>query len=288
VAAAAQTPAGQAVAAATSDGMRVWVDTELADDWKAGGDTFTNAVRQVGALAAQPGVAGIRFASQLGYNDTLTSTDEIGRFVTETAAALHKVAPGKRLGVHTLVPEFGCGADAACKQAMAAKYPLLTPDSVEAYLKAGAVDQLTLDNGLLAGTYDTWQIDAQEAQANQWIQVRARAWDALTQISAEDAAFTAPLTTDQAADLANDRVAVPLKDGASTVNLWTRWSDAQGTVHSVLGDDLANTPTWDQLAKLQPLQRRLSTIYNPAAPDVSTTDDLKKLSEVFSQVYVTS
>ncbi len=288
VAAAAQTPAGQAVAAATGNGMRVWVDTELADDWKAGGDTFTNAVRQVGALAAQPGVAGIRFTSQLGYNGTLTSTDEINRFVTETAAALHKVAPGKRLGVHTLVPEFGCGADAACKQAMAAQYPLLTPDSVEAYLKAGAVDQLTLDNGLLAGTYGTWQIDAREAQANQWIQVRARAWDALTQISAEDAAFTAPLTTDQAATLANDRVAVPLKDGASTVNLWTRWSDAQGTVHSVLGDDLADTPTWDQLTKLRPLQRRLSTIYNPAAPDVSTADDLKKLSEVFSQVYVTS
>jgi hypothetical protein len=290
VAAAAQTPAGEAVAAAAADGLRVWVETELADDWKAGDEAFKSAVRQAGALAAQPGVAGIRFTSQLGYNGTLTTPADVQKFVTDASTALRKAAPGKKLGVHTVVPEFGCGADDTCKKAMGEKYPLLAPASVESYLKSGAVDQLTLDNGLLAGAYGTWKITPEQAQGNQWVQVRARAWDALTQIAAEDAAFAAPtpLTAAQAATLANDRVAVPLKDGASTVNLWTRWQDDKGKIHQVLGPALAATPAWTQLTKLSPLQRRLSTIYDPASPEVGVTQDLKKLAEVFSQVYVTA
>ncbi|RCG22462.1 hypothetical protein DQ384_35760 [Sphaerisporangium album] len=291
IAAAARTAAGQAIAAAAASGMRVWIDSELLDDYKAGTAAFAAAVKKVGALAAQPGVVGIRFTSQLGYNGAVKTPDEMSAFVKAAATALHQIAPGKKLGIHTVVPSFGCGASEPCTTTMTKKYPLLTPQAIEPLLTSGSVDQLALDSGLLQTAYATWKITPQAAQANQWGKVKALAWDTLVQISAEDAGMAgknaSPFTADQAATLAQDRIAAPLKDGAATVNLWTRWQDGTGATYRVLGAGLANTPAWEQLDKLEPLQRRLTTMYNPASPEVGITQDVKKLSEVFSQVYVT-
>lgn len=290
VAEAARTPAGEAIAAATAGGLRPWIETELVDDWKAGDRVLAAAAARVAALAAQPGVAGIRFTSGLGHTDALRTPEEVHRFVTETSAALRRAAPGRRLAVHTVVPEFGCGTDEDCVAAMRQRYPLLAPAGIEAYLKTGAIDQLVLDSGLLATAYAPWRISAEQARRNQWIQVRALAWDALVQVGAEDDGFAGPrpLTAEQARALAAERVAMPLKDGAATVNLWTRRRDGSGTVHRVFGERLATTPAWEQLTRLRPLQRRLSTIYNPAAPEVSVAEDIAKLAEVFGQVYITA
>jgi hypothetical protein len=292
IAAAAQTPAGQAIAAAAASNMRVWVDTELIDDYKAGTAAFAAAVSKVGALAAQPGVVGIRFTSQLGYNGSVKTPEEMSAFVTAAAAALHQVAPGKKLGVHTVVPQFGCGANDPCKAEMTKKYPLLTPERIEPLLTTGSVDQLALDSGLLQSAYSTWNITPQQAQQNQWSKVKALAWDTLAQIAAEDAGLAgknaSSLTAEQAATAAQDRIATPLKDGAATVNVWTRWQDGTGSTYRVMGSGLASTATWEQLNKLQPLQRRLSTMFDPASPEVGIAQDVKKLSEVFSQVYVTN
>ncbi|WP_248960719.1 hypothetical protein [Sphaerisporangium perillae] len=291
IAAAAQTPAGQAIAAAAASNMRVWVDTELLDDYKAGAAAFATAVKKAGALAAQPGVVGIRFTSQLGYNGAVKTPEEMSTFVSAAAAALHTVAPGKKLGVHTVVPEFGCGADDSCKAEMTKKYPLLTPEHIEPLLTSGSVDQLALDSGLLQSAYATWKITPQQAQRNQWTKVKSLAWDTLAQIAAEDAGLAgkdaSPLTAEQAATAAQDRIATPLKDGAATVNLWTRWEDGTGATYRVMGSGLTATPAWEQLTKLQPLQRRLSTMYSAASPEVGITQDVKKLSEVFSQIYIT-
>ncbi|GAA3809434.1 hypothetical protein GCM10022226_32200 [Sphaerisporangium flaviroseum] len=291
IAAAAQTPAGQAIAAAAAAKMRVWVDTELLDDYKAGTAAFAAAVKKVGALAAQPGVVGIRFTSQLGYNGVVKTPEEMSTFVTAAATALHGVAPGKKLGVHTVVPQFGCGNSDLCEEEMTKKFPLLTPENIEPLLTSGSVDQLALDAGLLQTAYTTWKITPQQAQRNQWSKVKALAWDTLAQIAAEDAGLAgknaSPLTAEQAATAASERITTPLKDGAATVNLWTRWQDGKGATYRVMGSRLASTPTWEQLDKLEPLQRRLSTMFNPASPEVGIAQDVKKLSEVFSQIYVT-
>ncbi|MCG5219952.1 hypothetical protein [Streptosporangium sp. KLBMP 9127] len=293
VKAATDTADGKAVSAAKAAGMRVWVDTELADDWKAGTEQFTAAVKRVGALAAQPGVTGIRFSSQLGYGATFANAEEITKFVTAASAALRSAAPGKKLAVHTLVPEFGCGTSDACRTEMAKKYPMLAPDQVGSYVTSGAIDQLALDSGLARTEYTPWKISAEKVLRNQWIQVRARAWDAYAHIAAEDAGFAGPtssqLTAKQATDAIAERISRTLMDdGAETVTLWTRWQDAEGKVYRVLGDKHAANPTWDQLAKLTAVKPRLSTLYNPATPEVDTATDLKKLAEVFSQVYLTS
>ncbi|WP_326829234.1 hypothetical protein OIE13_33965 [Streptosporangium sp. NBC_01810] len=277
VAAAAQTPAGQAITAAKALQLRVWVDTELADDWKAGSETFTAAVKRIGALAARPEVAGIRFTSQLGYNTTFKTDAEITAFVTAASDALRQVAPGKRLGVHTVVPELACGADDTCKAEMRKRYPLLAPEKIESPLIAGRVDQLSLDTGLLYGGYDTWKIDAEQAHRNQWIQVRARSWDVLTQIAAEETGLVGQVTDEQIAS----RLSVPVKDGAAQqVNVWTRVQNAQGAENRLTA--------WDQLKKLTPIQRRLAAVYDPANPEVDVAADLKKLSEAFGQIYLTT
>jgi hypothetical protein len=290
-AAAAETPAGTATKAAVQaqTNMRIWIETELADDYKAG--KLAEAVKKVAALATQPGVVGIRFTSQLGYNKTFTTAEEMDKFVAETAAALRTLSPGKKLAAHTVVPVFGCGANDACKAELTKKYPLLNPDRIGAWLSAGLIDQLSLDSGHLGTEYATWKIDAAEAQRNQWIQVRARAWDAYAQIASEDASFasagTAQLNEEQATKAITERIAAPLQDDAAeTVTLWTRWQNDQGQVSRVYGEKWAANVTWDQLKKLSTVRPRLATIYDPANPEVDVATDLKNLSEVFGQVYL--
>ncbi|GIH29669.1 hypothetical protein Aph01nite_79790 [Acrocarpospora phusangensis] len=275
VVAAAQSPAGEAVEIAGTEGLRVWINTELADDWKAGEQQFAAAVKHIGALAAQPGVAGIRFTNQLGYNDTFATAEELTKFVAAASAALRQVAPGTKLGIHTVVPEFACGGHNGCVRTMTTQYPLLTAKVIEPLLTGGKIDQLTLDSGMAPG-YGQWKITPQEARRNQWIQVKARAWDALAQVGAEDAGLVGgSLTEAQAKAATAQRVVLPLEDGAATVNVWSRYLDAKGTVHGI------PAATWAQLEKLEPLQRRLTTFYTPG------TDDLAKLAKVFSQVYIT-
>ncbi|MFG1948856.1 hypothetical protein [Nonomuraea sp. NPDC048826] len=286
---AAETPAGQAVKAAAANGMRVWIDTELADDHQAG--KLADTAKKIAALAAQPGVAGIRFSSGLGYNQTFATAEELDAFVLSAATTLRKLAPGKKLAVQTAVPALGCGADEECKKALTAKRPLPDPDRVGAWLAQGLVDQLSLDGGHFATEYATWGIDAATAQRNQWIQVRARAWDAYAQIAAEDTGFAAPggsgLTAEQATKTITERVAAPLQDDAAeTVTLWTRWQDAQGRVSRVSGEKWAANPTWDQLKKLTAVRARLATLYDPVTPEVDVATDLKSLSEIFGQLYV--
>ncbi|MEV1171826.1 hypothetical protein [Nonomuraea sp. NPDC049784] len=288
--AAQETPAGKASQAAAQTNMRLWIETELADDYNAG--KLAEAVKKIAALvAAQPGVVGIRFTSQLGFNQTFTTADELDKFVNETTAALRTAVPGKKLAAHTVVPVFGCGANDACKAEMTKKYPLLDPDRIGTWLAKGLIDQLALDEGHLATEYATWKIDAAEAQRNQWIQVRARAWDAYAQIAAEDATFaasgTSQLNEEQATKAITERVASPLQDDAAeTVTLWTRWQNDQGQVSRVYGEKWAANVTWDQLKKLDSVRARLATIYDPANPEVDVATDLKNLSEVFGQVYL--
>ncbi|MEU0519379.1 hypothetical protein [Streptosporangium sp. NPDC006007] len=277
IAAAAQSPAGQAITAAKTNGLRVWIDTELADDWKAGAAGFASAVKRIGALAARPEVAGIRFSSQLGYNATFKTGGEVDAFVTAASAALRQVAPGKRLGVHTVVPELACGADDTCESETRKRYPLLAPERIESHLVSGRVDQVSLDSGLLHGGYDTWKINAEQARRNQWIQVRARAWDVLAQVTAEETGLVGQVTGEQIAA----RVSKPVLDGsAQQVNVWTRVQDAKGTVNRLTA--------WDELKKLTPIQRRVAAVYDPATPETDVAADLKKLSEVFGQVYLTA
>lgn len=286
-AAAQQTPAGQAAQAAAQTKMRLWIQTELADDYKAG--TLDEAAKKIAALAAaQPGVVGIRFTSQLGYNDTFATADELDKFVAEATTALRELVPGKKLAAHTLVPIFGCGANDACKAEMTKKYPLLDPDRIGAWLAQGRLDQLSLDSGHFATEYAAWKIEAAEAQRNQSIQVRGRAWDAYAQIAVEDASFAGTqLTGEQVTKAITDRIAAPLQDDAAeTVTLWTRWQNDQGQVSRVFGEKWAPNATWDQLKKLGSVRARLATVYDPANPEVDVATDLKNLSEVFGQVYL--
>ncbi len=284
-----KTAAGQAVKTAAAAGLRVWVDTELSDDWKAG--KLPEAARKVAAVAAQEGVVGVRFARQLGVGQTFQNADEMDKFVTEATAELRKLLPGRKLAAHTVVPVFGCGAEEACKTAVTAKYPLLDPDRIGAWLAKGLIDQLALDSGHLATTYTPWKIDAATAQRNQWLQVRARAWDAYGHLTAEDAGFAAAggsqLTAEQVTKAVTERVATPLQDDAAeTVTLWSRWQNAEGQVSRMYGEKWAANATWDQFKKLTEIRPRLATVYDPAHPETDAATDLKALSEVFGQVYV--
>lgn len=280
------TPSAQAVKTAAARGVRVWIDTELADDHQAG--KLAEAAKKVAALAAQPGVAGIRFSTGLGQDQRFATADELDAFVTAASAELRKVAPGKKLAVHTSVPALGCGAVAECTKTLTEQQPLLDPDRIGGWLTQGLVDQLILDSGHLATAYTPWQIDAATARRNQSIQVRARAWDAYAQLAAEETGFTAAeLTAEQATQAITDRIAAPLQDAAAaTVLVQTRWRDDQGRITRAYGEQWAASPAWDQLKKLTAIRPRLATLYDPATPEVDVATDVRQLSEVFGQLYI--
>ncbi|MFD2348471.1 hypothetical protein ACFSTC_02360 [Nonomuraea ferruginea] len=190
------------------------------------------------------------------------------------------------------MPVFGCGAVAECTEALTEKHPLLDPDRIGAWLAKGLVDQLSLDSGHLATEYATWRIDAATAQRNQWIQVRARAWDAYAHIAAEDTGFAAPggsrLTTEQATQTITDRIAAPLQDAAARHHhpldpLAGRPGPGQPRVRREVGGQPHLGPA--QEAHLHP-PPRLATLYDPATPEVDVATDLRNLSEVFGQLYI--
>ena len=70
---------------------------------------LSRAVNRVAALAGQPGVAGIKIADELGYNDGMDSAGKIKRFLSDTARALHAAAPHKLILV-----DMVCHSSAAC------------------------------------------------------------------------------------------------------------------------------------------------------------------------------
>ena len=92
-------------------GMRIWLETDLVKRWLAGKDQFAQGVAMVSTLAKRPGVVGIKIADELGYRDGLNSPDKIRSFLSDSATALRKAAPGKKILVDLLVPELGCAPD---------------------------------------------------------------------------------------------------------------------------------------------------------------------------------
>ena len=97
-----------AVQAAVAVHLKVWIETDLVKRWEEGPTWFHAAVRQVAELANQPGVAGIKIADELGYNDGMNSASNISKFLSDAARSLHAAAPGKLILIDMVVPQLGC------------------------------------------------------------------------------------------------------------------------------------------------------------------------------------
>jgi hypothetical protein len=291
----AGTPYAAAVDAAHAHGLRVWLETDLVKQWLAGPAKFQAAVDKVGALARRPGVVGIKYADEMGYEDGLDSVEKIRKFLAVTSAALRKVAPGKRLLIDLLVPELGCLPDhdpplrwaTICQARARGDYPALAMDNVDQYLRGGAVDVLDLSTGLQPDrTYDGWGVDRDEAQRTAWAEARHRGWDKLVKLQARKAlAHPGDYSGTAEPDLTT-WVDVPRSGGAHAVDVWTWRQGYQGKEYRLLDPGMRPNALWTGLRARRSAGAVLFTHFSPSSVEVGLDADLAVLAQVFTDVFI--
>jgi hypothetical protein len=295
---AAATAYQQGVDAAHRQGLRVWIETDLVKRWAAGPDSFRAGVQAVAALAARPGVVGIKIADEIGYHDGLDTAAKIRAFLAASATALHAAAPGKALLIDLLVPELGClpGYDpplrwaTICQAQQRGRYPQLALDEVDGYLAGRWVDVVDLSTNLQSDkTYAGWGVDADTAQRAAWAEARRRGWAGEVRLQGRKAlAHPGGYPGDAAeaqATLAT-YVDIPRAEGAGAVDVWTWRQQYKGDTYRLMDPGLRDNALWDALRQRRAAGARLFTHLSPHSVEVGLGPDLAALAQVFTDVFM--
>ncbi|MFB9471632.1 hypothetical protein ACFFR3_19085 [Nonomuraea salmonea] len=295
-------PLAKAVSAArsTTQRLRIWVESDLADDYAAGDPQFTTALNALIAAAKHPGVTGVKFADNLAYTN-FTRAQDVTRFLKRASAALRAALPGKRLSIGVVVPELGCGSAKACIQEMRTKAPLATKENVTRYLKTAAVDRVEVSTGLFGRTYARHKVPDPKtgkptpitpalAARAQWMSIRALEWDTLTQIGAREyglahAGATSPWDKATATAQIDARIGTAIAFGIPTITLWGHKTADGDQTYRLLDADLTPNAVWTALTT-QRLRGRLAVILDPSSTERGVTTDLTELAKVASDVFI--
>lgn len=289
---------GDFIATAKKAHLRIWLESDLADDYLAGDTAFTAALQQLVTDAKRTDVTGVKFADNLAYTGFSTEQQVI-RFLHRATQALRAALPGKRLAIGVVVPELGCGDSQPCITALRKRAPLVTKQHVNRYLKAGDVDRVEIAGGLFGRTYRQYQVTDPKtgkptsitpalATRAQWMSIKALEWDTLAQIGVREYSLahtgdTSPWTTAQATAQIEARIGTAIGLGASTITLWGHKATADGQTYRLLNADLADNPTWNALTG-QGLRGRLAVVIDPASTERGAADIVhyaKGVSEIF-------
>lgn len=287
-----------AVKAAVAVHLRVWIETDLVKRWEEGPTWFRAAVSRVAELARQPGVAGIKIADELGYNDGMNSASKIRKFLSAAAQALHAAAPGKLILVDLVVPQLGClpghqaaGSPAAtCARREQAAYPQLALPDVDTYLHMHAIDVLDLSTYLLsADTYKGWGANADSAQSAAWQEVDKRGWPRLVRLQARKALAHPGTYLGGSATSAADvqtYVDIPLAHDAHAVDIWT-WNQLyEGQEYHLMNPGMRPNALWDQLQRLRHAGDVLFTHFSPHSVILGLHSDLAEIATVFTDIFL--
>lgn len=289
-----------AVDAAVARDLQVWLEGDLAKRWLEGRARFDEGVARLADLAARPGVAGIKIADELAYGDGFDGRpDRVRAFLADSAAALGKAAPAKKLLVDLLVPELGCApgatgarakvAGALCRAKARSKYPALTVEQVDGYLAAGHLDVVNLSTGLLRpSTYQDWGIDRDTAQRLAWAEAKRRGWPSKVRLQYRKAlAFPGRYQGGPAAAETDLRtfVDLPRRAGAPAVDIWTWRQTYQGEIVRLMDPGNQDNPLWQGLRKRKAAGAALFTHFTPSSTEQGMTTDLDELAQAFSGVY---
>lgn len=288
----------RAVQLAVQHHLRVWIETDLVKRWEAGPGSFRAGVRRAAFLADRPGVFGIKVADELGYNDGMDSPDNIRRFLSDTAKALHQEAPGKLILVDMVVPQLGClpghqppgSAAAACAARAQLDYPQLALPEIDGYLGMHAIDVLDLSTGLLAdSTYQGWGTSADAAQRAAWREVARRGWLGLVRLQARKAlAHPGRYPGTRAAAEADLRtfIDIPLACGAHAVDVWTWRQKYQGAIYRLMDPGLRPNVLWAGLEQRRRAHDVLFTHMSPHSVESGLNTDLGVIAQVFTDVFL--
>lgn len=292
---AALTPYEATVDAAHKRGLRVWIEADLVKRWLAGKDSFREGVLMISALAARPGVVGIKIADEIGYRDGLRSSAQIRAFLADSAAALHAAAPGKALLIDMVVPELGCLPNfqpplrwaTICAAQARGRYPQLTLDEVDGYLRAHWVDVLDLSTGLLSDkTYAGWGVTAAIAQQAAWTEVNNRGWQSHVRLQARKAFAHPGAYTPSDTPSASTFIDIPRAHGALAVDVWTWRQRYKGEIYRLLDPGLRPNALWTALAERRKSGAVLFTHLSPSSVEVNLNTDIATLGTVFTDLFV--
>jgi hypothetical protein len=287
-----------AVDVAARNHLRVWIEADMVKRWEEGKASFRAAVAQVAALAKLPGVVGIKIADELGYNDGTNSAGEVRQFLSDTARALHAVAPHKLILVDMVVPELGClpghqpalPPALACAAAAQARYPALALPEITRYLRMHAIDVLDLSTGLLSdSTYAGWGTTADAAQVAAWQEVSRLGWPSLVRLQARKAlAHPGSYASSSAQAAADVRlfVDIPLTYGARAVDIWTWHQEYDGAMYQLMNPGMQPNALWDQLEQQRRAGHVLFTHMSPHSVESGVDRDLAKIATVFADIFL--
>ena len=287
-----------AVDVAARDHLRVWIEADMVKRWEQGEPSFRAAVTRVAVLARRPGVAGIKIADELGYNDGLDSAAKVRQFLAATARALHAAAPHKLILVDMVVPQLGCwpghqfvgSPAAACSAAARARYPALALPEIDRYLRMHAIDVLDLSTGLLSDTtYAGWGTTSAAAQAAAWQEVNRRGWPSLVRLQARKAlAHPGSYRAAPAQAAADVRLFVdtPLAHGAHAVDIWTWHQEYDGAMYQLMNPGMRPNALWRQLEQQHRAGHVLFTHMSPHSVESGLDRDLAMIATVFTDVFL--
>lgn len=294
-------PAGtylHAVRLAVRDHLRVWIESDLVKRWEAGPSSFRAGIRRVAFLANRPGVAGVKIADEMGYQDGLGSARQIRQFLLATVRALHAAAPHALVLVDMVVPALGClpghqpaGSPAAnCAAQARAAYPQLALPQVDSYLRLHVINVLDLSTGLLdSSTYASWPTTVNAAQSAAWQEIARRGWPKLVILQARKALAHAGKYAGTAAQAEADMrtyVDIPLSSGARAVDIWTWHQHYEGATYRLLNPGLKPNALWAALEQQRRAHDVLFTHMSPTSVDGGLKPDLSMIATVFNDVFL--
>ncbi len=280
------------------DGLGVWIEADLVERWLRGPASFTGALYQIGDLARLPGVKGIKIADEMAYHDGLTSVAQVRAFLAAAKSGLDKYAPGKPLLVDMVVPEMGCLPDhqpplrwsTICQVRARGQYPALALDAIDGYLQMGAIGVLDLSTDLLPdATYVGWGVDRNIAQNDAWAMALSRGWGQLTHLQGRKALAHPGTYTESMAQTEADLktfVDLPMKDGASAIDIWTWRQLYKGDIYRIADPGARPNALWQGLKERRAAGAHMFTHISPNSVEISLQDDLKMISTVFTDVFV--
>lgn len=294
----ADDPYAQSVHAAHDRGLEVWLSADLVRRYQEGPTSLRRAVARLAALAALPGVAGVKIADELGKDDGLDTPAQTLAFAGAVSALLRASLPGTRIMVDLYVPQLGCGPDLqaaaerreACARESAAEYPSLTLPAVDALLRSGTIDVVNLSTGLRDDTtYATWGLTPQQVQQAAWQTVRSRGWDRSVTLQARKALAHEGPYLDSSAHAMRDVqlfVGTPLSQGAQAVDVWTWRQNYRGGVYRLADPGPVSNALWQQLIARHDAGDKLLTHFTPSSIEQGIEADMDFIAQAFRGVLI--
>ena len=287
-------------------GAKVWVESDLIKAWIAGPEKYDTALETVIKLADRPGVAGVKIADELGYEDGTDATTVLA-FLTATTRTLHERLPGRKVVVDFIVPELGClrwsgvpatvaGADSAegrrtCGAAEVDRNPAVALPAIDGYIAKGGLDVVDLSAGLRSdGEYAAWGTTRDAAMAAAWDEA-SRRWGGTVRLQARKAlAHSGPYEGSKETAEADLRtyVDIPLAHGAHAVDIWTRSQPYKGGTYTLTDPKLAPNDLTRALLERRRRGVELWTHMTPSSMQVGLEQDVAAAVTIFSGVLVAS